>query len=348
MLYQLKKNTKIITFEDEKKNEHIKFVFNAVFMVSCFICIMQTIFRAPMYFFIDSMSNQPYYFYVKTLFYLIFSGLSVFIPFFIYNKALDKKVKILFKKEHLKIPLAYYILGIIAVTGIGIFIYKLSTDLTVYMKTLGFILNEEYPPLGKNIFEQLYFIILSAVIPALLNEITFRGIIVENLKKESYTASIIISSMIFSFNNISFELIPYLFVTGLILGWLYIKTDSIYITLFAHITLNIALSILWLFRNTATEEYLLIISNFIIPIAGIIGVLSLIILIIKYKFSKERTEPGLTTAETVKGVLISAGLWFFLFITVFQIFLRYVDKPTKEDEDITNETKVVYYIDNEI
>jgi membrane protease YdiL (CAAX protease family) len=309
---------------------------------------MQTIFRAPMYFLIDPLGNQPYFFYIKTLFYYLFAGLSVFIPFFIYNKALDKSVKILFKKEHIKIPVLYYILGILAVTGIGIVIYKLSLDLTAYMKSLGFILNEEYPPIGRNIYEQLYFIIFSAVIPAFFNEITFRGIILENLKKDSYTAAILISSMIFSFNNISLEMIPHLFVTGLILGWLYLKTDSVYLTIFAHITMNAALSLIWLTKNTAGDESILNIYNYAVPVAGVIGIASFILLIIIYKFPRKRTEPGLTAAETVKGVLTSAGLWFFIFITIFQLFLRYIDKPEKEENgNITNESKIVYYIDNE-
>lgn len=300
-----------------------------------------------MYFLIDSLGNEPYFFYIKILFYYLFAGLSVFIPFFIYNKALDKNIKSLFAKEHLKIPIIFLILGIVAVTCIGIVIYKLSTDLTAYMKSLGFILNEEYPPVGHNISEQLYFLVLSSIIPAFFNEITFRGIILENLKKDSYTAAIIISSMIFSFNNISLELIPHLLVTGFILGWLYLKTESVYVTLIANIVMNAAISIIWLIKNTANEEYLLNIYNYLIPAAAVIGVISLIILIIKYKFRKERTEPGLTAAETVRGVLSSAGLWFFIFITVFQLFLRYIDKPEKEEDgNITNESKIVCFIDN--
>ena len=340
----MKQKIKIVTFEEEKKQEYLKLVFNSVLIVACLICVIQAIFKAPMFFLIEPFAGKPYYFYLKTIFSLLFSGLSVFIPFYLYNKAIGKSIKTLFKAEHAKAPIAFYIFGAIAVTGIAVFIQKYSVDFTEYLKTLGYVINEVYPILGQNLFEMLFFIVLSAIIPAFLNEIAFRGIIVENLKKDSYTAAIILSSIIFSFNNISLVLMPYLLITGLILGWLYIKTNSIFVTITAHIAMNTVMSFILTLKNTMNEIDFTGFYSIIVPVCGIIGLLSLFILMIIYKIPQKHTEPGLTAVETVKTVLLSIGLWIFLFIIVFQLFFTYLDKPEAEGNDgtITDESKIVY------
>ena len=86
-------------------------------------------------------------------------------------------------------------------------------------------------------------IITVAVIPALFEEFAFRGMLMGLLRKRfSTSASIIISAAAFGLIHGNFVQIPFAFLIGLILGYLYAATGSLWVPMLVHF-LNNAYSI---------------------------------------------------------------------------------------------------------
>lgn len=143
-------------------------------------------------------------------------------------------------------------------------------------------------------------IIALAVLPAICEEVVFRGIVMTGYKKLSPITAIIISSLFFGFMHQNLYQFSYAALTGIFLGFLVFYTNSIYSSILAHFIINssqVVISKLVLMQDSATiiESLKQPISKSEI-IAQLIGsaFISLLILpffiLIFYKFAKRNRD----------------------------------------------------------
>ena len=133
----------------------------------------------------------------------------------------------------------YFILSIII---IGLFL--LNSLVLNFTKVL--IINN-LPLIGNylsnenvNVSYNIGILIGQVIIFPFFEEIVYRGILLKELtKKYKPWIALIISSLLFSFSHLSSLMIPYTFVLGLLLGWIYIKTKSLLAIIFSHLFYNI-------------------------------------------------------------------------------------------------------------
>ncbi len=150
--------------------------------------------------------------------------LIIFLPIFIY---LNKKNKVIlaFNKDLVYIPLV----------GISLAIF-LNIGIICLNNCLGMI-NIPY----DNI---LLTAILSGIIGPILEELLFRGIVFERLKKfNSLNTSILLSSIIFGLFHNNIIQILYAFVIGYIITILYVKTNNLGSAIIFHISANLSVSL---------------------------------------------------------------------------------------------------------
>lgn len=87
-----------------------------------------------------------------------------------------------------------------------------------------------------------YLVILSTVLtPAILEELFFRGVVLNILDRDKKGASILLSSFFFAMFHLEANPIIFteLFAIGLFLCLIYIQTKSIYISMFFHFLINL-------------------------------------------------------------------------------------------------------------
>jgi membrane protease YdiL (CAAX protease family) len=99
----------------------------------------------------------------------------------------------------------------------------------------------ENPP---GIFGFLLTFIATAIVPALVEEFACRGIVLGILRKFGSGFAIITSSLIFGIMHGNFEQIPFAIMVGLILGYVYVKTDSLWPGIVIH-GINNAISVIF-------------------------------------------------------------------------------------------------------
>ncbi len=89
-------------------------------------------------------------------------------------------------------------------------------------------------------FNSIFYFFLMVIITPIIEEILYRGIILNLfLKKYSLKISLIVSSLIFAFVHIEISRFGYLFLSGMLFGFAYYKTKSIYTSIFIHFVINI-------------------------------------------------------------------------------------------------------------
>ena len=84
-------------------------------------------------------------------------------------------------------------------------------------------------------FVVIFFI---AVIPPFFEELFFRGIILNLLDKNKGVGGIILSSMIFAMFHLDIFAFLQIFILGMILGYLYKISNSIFVPMFFHFLIN--------------------------------------------------------------------------------------------------------------
>jgi membrane protease YdiL (CAAX protease family) len=81
-------------------------------------------------------------------------------------------------------------------------------------------------------------LIMSAVLPALLEEVAFRGFVLQSVRKLGDPAAIVISALLFGAMHENIWQIPFATMVGLILGWIVVKTENIWIAVIIHFLNN--------------------------------------------------------------------------------------------------------------
>ena len=94
--------------------------------------------------------------------------------------------------------------------------------------------NVDFGDNPQGIFGFLLTFIATAIVPALVEEFACRGIVLGLLKKYGEGFAIITSSIVFGIMHGNFEQIPFAVMVGLILGYIYVKTGSIWISVAVH------------------------------------------------------------------------------------------------------------------
>jgi membrane protease YdiL (CAAX protease family) len=135
--------------------------------------------------------------------------------------------------------------------------------------------------LGDNpqgIFGFLLTFIATAIVPALVEEFACRGIVLGLLKKYGEGFAIITSSIVFGIMHGNFEQIPFAVMVGLILGYIYVKTGSIWVSVAVHCANN-AVSVIFTYLESVItvnmQNFLYLVYLVISLIAAIVGVLLL-------------------------------------------------------------------------
>jgi membrane protease YdiL (CAAX protease family) len=92
---------------------------------------------------------------------------------------------------------------------------------------------------------QIYLAIQAIVFAPITEELLFRGILYPSIKQQGYPKlALLITSVLFGALHLNLMLFVPLTFLGLMLGWLYEKTDNLGASIFAHSFFNLA-NYLW-------------------------------------------------------------------------------------------------------
>lgn len=164
----------------------------------------------------------------------------------------------------------------------------------------------------KTTNDEILFFIAIAIIPALVEEFIFRGVILNFLRKHGDGFAILVSSILFGIFHGNFVQIPFAFIVGLTCGVLMVKTNSIIVPMLLHFLNNGTSVLIDISKNHLYENTFIILYSIIMLILAVAGFIN-IILLCKKGFTlrfEEKTSPTyfLSSKEKITSMLSNPGI----------------------------------------
>ncbi len=336
------KKKKIVSFDTMNRKEYIADTVSAVMVAGILICVSRGLLNFPIEWIGNALSGDGWQFYFKTLLTAIISAVGLTLPLYIYGLLVDSPVKKVFKRNDRTPPLQkvlYGVLGSIAAISVAILCLKLSFTIMDLAKAEGYIFTMNAPDVGSNAFQNFFFILVYALVPAVLCEPFYRGVVMNRLSKDSYLLAVLIPSIIFAANHPTIPQMPYMLLVGIILGWIYLKTEDIIVPIVIHALVNGVISYLYVKAGSA-ESFTLSGKNIFIIMGGtlLVAVGMAIIMGIRIKNRSPEDKP-FSVKESLKGLFGTFGIYVLAIIVILQLGHLHIDNPTFEigDEDQAQE-----------
>lgn len=182
--------------------------------------------------------------------------------------------------------------------------------------------NVELSTKTHTLIENLLNIFAVSVIPPLVEEFMFRGIILGKLRPFGDAFAIFLSSALFAVMHGNIIQIPFAFMVGLALAFITIKSNSLIPAIAVHFLVNfrsvlISISV----DNKIMSESTLNNIYFIVLLVVLgLGIVSAAILSRKKNFFKLDSREDIRFRDAVKTSMISAGIIVFLIYSILTTF----------------------------
>ena len=162
-------------------------------------------------------------------------------------------------------------------------------------------------------------LVKTAVIPAMVEELALRGIVLQSLRKYGTVFAITASSCVFALLHGSAVQIPFAFLAGLALGYVYCLTESIWACVLVHMLNNAFSCAELVLYETYSEQQAFNIMTVLTVIIAVLGVAALVILWRQRKLQIRSEDSQLLTLKQRCGAFfLRPG--FVLAAGVFIVF----------------------------
>lgn len=259
---------------------------------------------------------------INDLIQIAVSSLMLIIPSFILLRATHNKARdvVMLGKPIFKNKTAFFVASV----GFCMFASQVSNYLTQIFSAFGINFPSMERELPKGILGFLLVVLSTVIFPALLEEFMMRGVVLGILKKFGDGFAIIASSLVFSLMHASLSQFAFAFLVGLLLGYITVKSKSIWPAVIIH-AINNFISVVFSFIGEYCSTTLLNVAFllFLLVVFTASGI-ALAKLSNDKEFLKiEKAQTQSTEAQKIKWFLTAPWVIVsFCVALVFAIFLR--------------------------
>ena len=172
---------------------------------------------------------------------IIITFLAIGVPFFLVHLVLKKKkisIELPFSKTKDKKAATYLVMMFLPVMVIGAIIINYIS--AFFQSLIGIEFTAPVNSINMvGVTETFIGFLAVAVVPAILEEITIRGIIMQPLRKYGDKFAIFTSALLFAYMHGNMVQIPYTIIGGLLLGYLAVVTGSLWPSIILHFINNL-------------------------------------------------------------------------------------------------------------
>ena len=259
--------------------------------------------------------------------YILLSNFFMFGIYCFYNKALKinwiKAGLIKFKVGWVNILICFFI-SIITLFGS----LYLVNYLMYLIQQLGYSFDSSLPLPLTNGWWLILNIFLLAVLPAICEELLYRGIIFNGLRKLGNIKAVFISALFFALAHGSAMQLFYQFILGIVLAFVVLKTGSLLTSMLVHF-LNNFIVVLYNYITINNQNAEISFSPGLIAIAFGAAIFAGLLLWILIKFLKEKKEDFLSSNESYFQIYESGSkkfsskksIYFFTFSLIIALAL---------------------------
>lgn len=311
--------------EEYKETKAIKRVSNYIGL-AIILSFIFTIFSGNILFIIAAIFTSPsnindaFVGLDPVIYYLITSIVAIIasvLPFYISSSFMNNKISdlIQFKIFDKKIGLACIGIGMMTCVYADFTAYSLLFNLN----SIGLYPHIPDFPYDNNTASIIMYIISLSIIPPLVEEFAYRGIVLGSLRQYGDGFAILVSSVLFGLMHANFLQTPCTFIAGLILGFLTVRLNSILPAMIIHFLNNFSFVILTIIEKNFGSYYQTLVQNLFFLTLILIGILCLIYILNKDKnfFSIQRSTSVLNLKQKFK--VFSSGAAMIIALVIFAI-----------------------------
>ncbi len=240
------------------------------------------------------------------------SPFAIFLPFFIYAAA-SKNITMSEAVRVNKVKFVDKLLIIFAGLSICLLANFPTSWLGSYLSRFGYDSSSSSVTPTQPILMALYFIEV-AIMPPVFEEFAFRGVILGSLRKYGDCFAIITSAFIFGCMHMSATSIPFAFISGLVMGFVYVVTGNIWVNIGIHFMNNGISVALDLVEKNCPEQVAAVLDFILFYGMIILGIICLIVLLVKKKvpFRLYKPEKKISWISKLECTVFNPGFICFL------------------------------------
>lgn len=155
-----------------------------------------------------------------------------------------------------------------------------------------------------------YFVVL-ALLPPICEEVLCRGLVCGLLKHFHPWTAVLVSAFAFGMMHATVQQIPFAFVLGLVLGFVYVKTGNLLYPILLHFVNNAFACLLTYLSVWAGDKILNIVGYGADILFVLFGIASTLWLIGKKQFTLKEIPHSLSSSDAGKSVVKSPCFWIF-------------------------------------
>lgn len=163
------------------------------------------------------------------------------------------------------------------------------------------------------LIENILNIVAVAIIPPLVEEFLFRGVVLGKLRRFGDSFALFFSSILFALMHGNILQTPFTFIVGLALGFITLKSESLVPAMAVHFLVNLrsVMISICLDNNIIAEDTLNVIYLAFLLAVLVFGVISAVALSRKKDFFKLERNTDIPFRQAVKTSSLSVGMIFF-------------------------------------
>lgn len=159
-------------------------------------------------------------------------------------------------------------------------------------------------------------IIIVAVAPAILEELLFRGYVLQSLRVAGDRNALWISSLLFGLMHGTIQQIPFAFLLGLVFGYIVLKTGDIRTSMILHFLNNGISVVLEFIAMNKSESFGNALYMIFYIVSVTLGVIAIAVLTGRFRTRTpvvgDNPNPFLTEKEKAKATFFSTGMMIFI------------------------------------
>lgn len=220
------------------------------------------------------------------------------------------------------VPFGVAFLGIISAVGMCMLSNIINSYVLAFFSEIGLSVPDAPQTMVNTPASLAINLFTLAVLPALLEEMIYRGYILRTLRPYGNWFAVIISSLLFSLMHGNLRQIPFAFIVGLVLGLLYVVTDNIWMPIAVHFTNNAISVLMEYFGFSLSEENVGVFYALVIYGLVFVGVLAAVVLFSMYKRNVvvPKANTSLSASKRTATLLLTPLFLLSLIIYLWLMF----------------------------
>ncbi len=216
-----------------------------------------------------------------------------------------------FKKPQKEDILPYFFIGV----GFCAFANMAVSLASIFFSEIGINYEVDFGEKPQGFLGFMLTLIATAIVPPLVEEFACRGLILGSLRKFGDGFAILVSSILFGIMHGNFQQIPFAFLVGLSLGFITVKTKSIWLAVAVHMFNNLTSVILDYALLNATNTVKNFVFSIFLSVCLAVGIIAVFLLKNRENvYNLEKAENKSTTKQLYKWFFTSGTIITFIII----------------------------------